>query len=95
MKLDVRFEGPCADDMVAHGAIDIGRNEYDHVFVGKGETRAVAASRALGAIAESANAHLLDPASDKIRETLSLMDAWNLEADGFLCNVYCIIRITE
>lgn len=91
MKLDIRFEGPCSDDMVAHGAINLEPQGYSNVFVGKGETRAVAAARALGQIAESPESHLFDTVLSAINEAPV---TWNLEADGIVCNVYCIIRVS-
>lgn len=89
--IDIRFEGPCSDDMVSHGAIDLSTKGYDSVFVGRGETRAVAAARALGQIAESPQAHLFDSVLGAVNDSAL---SWNIEADGFVCSMYCIIRVS-
>jgi len=94
MRIEMQFAGPHSDDMVKHGCIDLEKNGFDHIFIGKGETRMVAAARALGQIADSSQAQLLAPVNSYVQSVL-LPESMNIEADGFLCNVFCIIRVSE
>jgi ribosomal protein S12 methylthiotransferase accessory factor YcaO len=94
MKIEITFHGPHSDDMVRHGVLDLEKNGHDHIYYGKGLSRAAAATAAVGALAESAQAHLLPSVLAESTRVLLPHD-YNMESDGVLCNMFCIIRVTE
>jgi len=89
-KISIRFMGPHSSDLFK--CLYIPPVDFEHVSIGTGESKSVAATRAI--------AHLqgegFSPILDEIRDAVSNMmpgapDA--VEGDGF-CQIYCIIGVT-
>jgi hypothetical protein len=89
-KFGIWFYGPQTPDLF--DTIPLPRDQFDHVVVGTGESRAVAACRAL--------AHMRDLDVRDIREDIEaqvqivLTPAYNeVEAGQHGMNMYCVIAI--
>jgi len=89
-KFGIRFHGPQTPELF--DAVPLPHDEFDHVVVGTGESRAVAASRAL--------AHMRDLNVRGIREDIEAQtqlvltpECNEVEANSHGMNMYCVVAI--
>lgn len=94
MKMSVKFAGPASDELADAGAIDLSDQGYEHVFVGKGTTKAAAMDSALNKCVSVFDASTFDQAYSLMFHKPLTSEHHVKEADGVLCNVFCIMRVT-
>ena len=91
MQIEVKFHGPYSADLAEAYNVEVQAPGWDFQYVGKGENKAVAATRAVSALANSPNSEYLSPVLDYVYAQLPI-DGLALEADDTTHSVYCVVR---
>jgi hypothetical protein len=90
VELGIRFYGPQAPELFKASYVE--PDKYDHVVIGTGESRAVAAARAVSHMRDLGVQNIKEAIEEHVQVVLT-PDCTEIEAGDSELNMYCVIGI--